>query len=386
MTDYGCPAANNDATYNYGAAGLRVQKTVGGSTTTKYYQDGLNVVAEYNGSDQLQRTYVTPGLDQNLSLTASGSTYYYVTDALGSIRQLLDSDHATQNSYDYEAFGKVYGNPTENVTQPFRFTGREWDGETGLYYYRARAYEAGAGRFGRRDPALHVDAPNAYRYVGGNPVRLGDPTGMVEETVQQARMYPNGAGWNSAKGPEYTVEARVGETTPDGKPCCTKLEVWYTYEWRHFQLWDYYTYSYDGATLVEFGGVIMVAGGTVAAFGAVNDMTAIGILDDVFTVGGGSVAFLIGAGDWALGHAVGLLDAFLNGPLPPPAWVFAGDYWEWRNVQWHYRDPDPANVFPCTGNETLGEAKEHGSRSLLPGKDWPSDAATTGTGRGTGPQ
>ena len=71
MTDYDGPGSNNDATYKYGASGLRVQKTVGGSTTTKYYQDGLNTVAEYNGSNQLQRTYVTPGLDQNLSLTAS---------------------------------------------------------------------------------------------------------------------------------------------------------------------------------------------------------------------------------------------------------------------------------------------------------------------------
>jgi hypothetical protein len=71
MTDYDGPGSTNDASYKYGASGLRVQKTVGGSTTTKYYLDGLNVVAEYNGSDQLQRTYVTPGLDQNLSLTAS---------------------------------------------------------------------------------------------------------------------------------------------------------------------------------------------------------------------------------------------------------------------------------------------------------------------------
>jgi hypothetical protein len=41
-------------------------------TKTAYVHDGLNTVAEYNGSNQLQRTYVTPGLDQNLSLTASG--------------------------------------------------------------------------------------------------------------------------------------------------------------------------------------------------------------------------------------------------------------------------------------------------------------------------
>jgi hypothetical protein len=72
MTDYDGPGNNNDTTYKHSASGLRVQKAVGGSMTTKYYHDGLNVVAEYNGNSQLQRTYVTAGLGQNLSLTASG--------------------------------------------------------------------------------------------------------------------------------------------------------------------------------------------------------------------------------------------------------------------------------------------------------------------------
>lgn len=178
MTDYDGPGANNDATYKYGASGLRVQKTVAGSTTTKYYHDGLNVVAEYNGSDQLQRTYVTPGLDQNLSLTASGSTYYYLSDALGSIRQVIDADQATQNSYDYQAFGSVYGNPTENVTQPFRFTGREWDAETGLYYYRMRDYAAARGTFTSRDPIYPFWVPRAYGYVMNLPTFLVDPLGL----------------------------------------------------------------------------------------------------------------------------------------------------------------------------------------------------------------
>lgn len=72
MTDYDGPGNNNDTTYKHSASSLRVQKTVGGSRTTKYYDDRLNVVVEYNGNSQLQRTYVTAGLDQNLSLTASG--------------------------------------------------------------------------------------------------------------------------------------------------------------------------------------------------------------------------------------------------------------------------------------------------------------------------
>ena len=181
MTSYDGPGSTNDTTYTYDAWGRRVTKNVNG-TKTAYVHDGLDTVAEYNGSNQLQRTYVTPGLDQNLSLTASGNTYYYLSDALGSIRQVLDADQSTQNSYDYEAFGSVYGSPTENVTQPFRFTGREWDGESGLHYYRARNYEAQRGRFVSRDPAIRsVQLADSSPYI---EIELSSqPTRVVEKTA-----------------------------------------------------------------------------------------------------------------------------------------------------------------------------------------------------------
>ena len=70
MTDYDGPGANNDTTYRYDALGRRITKDVNGAKTA-YVHDGLDTVAEYNGSNQLHRTYVTPGLDQNLSLAGS---------------------------------------------------------------------------------------------------------------------------------------------------------------------------------------------------------------------------------------------------------------------------------------------------------------------------
>jgi RHS repeat-associated protein len=94
---------------------------------------------------------------------------------LGSIRQVLDADQSTQNSYDYQAFGEVYGSLTENLTQPFRFTGREWDGESGLYYYRMRNYGAEVGRFLARDPLV---LRPAYAYVLNAPTVLSDPFGL----------------------------------------------------------------------------------------------------------------------------------------------------------------------------------------------------------------
>ena len=57
-----------------------------GAATIRYFHDGLNVAAEYDGSDQLLRTHVSSGLDRNLCLTASGSRDYYQAGALGGFK------------------------------------------------------------------------------------------------------------------------------------------------------------------------------------------------------------------------------------------------------------------------------------------------------------
>ena len=64
------------------------------------------------------------------------------------------------------------------VEQPYTYTGREFDAESGLYYYRARYYDATTGRFLQKDP-LGLDAGiNLYAYVDNNPVNLIDPHGL----------------------------------------------------------------------------------------------------------------------------------------------------------------------------------------------------------------
>ena len=57
------------------------------------------------------------------------------------------------------------------------YTGREYDGETGLYYYRAREYSPELGRFLQRDPVGQSDQINLYTYVGNSPVMGRDPSG-----------------------------------------------------------------------------------------------------------------------------------------------------------------------------------------------------------------
>ena len=62
------------------------------------------------------------------------------------------------------------------------FTGRQFDIETGLYYYRARYYSPDLGRFLQTDPIGYGNGINWYLYCGNNPVVQTDPFGMDEQS------------------------------------------------------------------------------------------------------------------------------------------------------------------------------------------------------------
>jgi len=80
--------------------------------------------------------------------------------------------------YNYSPFGRTM-TLGEDVPQPFRFTGREYDAETDFYYYRARYYSPDMRRFISEDPLRFAGSNvNFYAYVGSNPVNVKDPFGL----------------------------------------------------------------------------------------------------------------------------------------------------------------------------------------------------------------
>ncbi|MHC4621168.1 MAG: RHS repeat-associated core domain-containing protein, partial [Planctomycetota bacterium] len=93
--------------------------------------------------------------------------------------------------------GKELGSWTENVTNRYTYTAREYDEESAQYYYRARYYD-GEGRFGHRDPAL----PYAYIYVSNSPLLLSDPFGLYGRDIHygltSALAKYAGFGWDYA--------------------------------------------------------------------------------------------------------------------------------------------------------------------------------------------
>ena len=117
------------------------------------------------------------GIDEPLALTGTGGTYYYHADALGSITSLTNGSGQLAASYVYDSFGKLTAS-TGTVANPFQYTGREFDSETGIYYYRTRYYDASTGRFISEDPIGLNGGTNSYRYVHNRATNLIDPSGL----------------------------------------------------------------------------------------------------------------------------------------------------------------------------------------------------------------
>jgi RHS repeat-associated protein len=148
-------------------------------TITRYVYDGPNIVTQYDGSWNVTAKYIhTLDVDDPLTVTQGANTYYYHKDGAGSVVDLTDASGNVVKGYTYRSFGEIYSE-TGGLVQPFAFTGREYDSESGLYFHRARYYDARAGRFLTKDPIGFLGGDtNLYRYVQNNPLNLADPWGL----------------------------------------------------------------------------------------------------------------------------------------------------------------------------------------------------------------
>jgi RHS repeat-associated protein len=111
--------------------------------------------------------------------------FYYHCNDIFSIKAITDSRGNIQERYSYDPYGSITVQYNNNTTgtysscgNPWYFTGRRLDPESGLLYYRSRMYSPILGRFISRDPWKDLFDHNKYLYVKDNPAIYVDPHGL----------------------------------------------------------------------------------------------------------------------------------------------------------------------------------------------------------------
>ena len=168
------------AEYTYDPLGRRVEKSVNG-IPKRFAYDGLGIVCELDGQNRLDRTYTHGrGIDDPMEVrdAVTGASAVVLTDRLGSVTAIADATAVLGPLLLYDDFGQPTLRPNAPGIGMYSYTAREFDLETGLYYYRARYYDSIAGRFTSEDPAESQGSSDWYSYVNNNPINGVDPLGL----------------------------------------------------------------------------------------------------------------------------------------------------------------------------------------------------------------
>ena len=164
--------------YTYDPFNHRISKNVNGQTTSFFY-NGDDIWKQSTSSDTTH--YLNNGeVDGWLARANSTGTNWYLSDRLGSITGLTDSNGNVINTNTYDSYGRVLYQTNPSVADSLTFTGREYDSETGLFYFRARYYSPDLGRFISEDP-IGFDScdDNIYRFTENSPTGYTDPSGTT---------------------------------------------------------------------------------------------------------------------------------------------------------------------------------------------------------------
>jgi RHS repeat-associated protein len=189
--------------YVYGAAGQRVRKVWEKSANfieERIYLGGFEIFRRHNGAVgtgtvTLERETLHIMDDKQCIALVETRTVnnagndpappqlirYQFENHLGSASLELDDEAQIISYEEFTPYGSTSYQATRSQTETpkrYRYTGKERDLESGLYYHGARYFAPWIGRWVSADPSRRPNIINAYMYVNCNPVRLHDPNGM----------------------------------------------------------------------------------------------------------------------------------------------------------------------------------------------------------------
>jgi len=204
MVEYLDVSAGRRHTYSYDALGRRIRKIVDADAApveTRYFYGGLameQVVEEQDGAGSTLAVYAYGNyidgvvhMRRDTDGNGTPEDYYFHADDQFNVVAVSDASGAVVERYEYGDFGlpefldadwQALPYQGSSVGNPYLFTGRRYDTETGLYWYRTRYFDPVAGRFTTRDTIGLWGDPaelgNPYSYVGNRPWTWVDPYGL----------------------------------------------------------------------------------------------------------------------------------------------------------------------------------------------------------------
>jgi RHS repeat-associated protein len=182
--------------YVYDAAGQRVRKVTerAGRSQERIYIGSFEIYRKYEGDgstialeretlnimDDKQRVALVETRTQGSDRSPTQLVRYQLGNHLNSAVLELDAEARVISYEEYYPYGSTSYQVVHSQTETpkrYRFTGKERDEESGLYYHGARYYAPWLGRWGSCDPAGMIDGTDLYVYTRNNPIRLADPSG-----------------------------------------------------------------------------------------------------------------------------------------------------------------------------------------------------------------
>lgn len=171
----------SDEKFTYDIFGNRIGVSLNGTQQLYTVYDGSTPYMDFNGSGTLTERYLSNPKDLNYfygQVSAGGTTQWFLTDNLDSIRQVVSTSGSGLDTITYDPYG-VLLNQTNSTNAPrFLFTGESYDTNSGTYLDGWREDNPVDGRWDTPDPlGLGADL-NLYRYVENDPTNAIDPKGL----------------------------------------------------------------------------------------------------------------------------------------------------------------------------------------------------------------
>lgn len=184
---------NTRLTFTYDSFHRRLSKTIetnndGTWQTIKsllFIYDGQNEIGATNTGQQIIQLRVlgnTPDAEIGAAVAheLNGRTFAPLYDLYGNVACLIALDDRTQETYRYDAFGNstLFSTATTTFQNPWTFSSKRLDEESGHIYYGRRYYDPLSGRWLTPDPIGFQDGMNLYAFVHNNPLNTIDLYGL----------------------------------------------------------------------------------------------------------------------------------------------------------------------------------------------------------------